>query len=479
MAMDLEGFLLDFPPDVRSMLRNTGAQDEIEDKSPWEWYSETCPCGIAKPFDNPAVTCEKHPRARANQRPPEGEWSTWLAKCGRGWGKTRASVEWCRWKIENGDCKRFAIVGATASDCRDVLIEGQSGLLSVCPPWFYPKYEPSKRRLTFPNGAIATTYSAEEPNRLRGPQHDGALCDEVAAWLYPETYDMLKLGLRLGKKPQIMIATTPRPTKLIRQLVADPRTVVVGGSTFENRSNLAEDFFETVVSTYENTRLGQQEIYAELLDTVEGARFSRFSVQKHVSTDAEYSYSWPVHLAIDCGVSRHVGACFFQVVPVGYSKNRIVVFGEYLGVDKYSAENARAILEVSESLPSRGAIDVIRVDPAAVARSGVGPAAYGEFESVFGSRRLAKCPRHSVMDALDFMECLLDQGNLIVHPRCENLIKAFQNYQMLLRSGEYLSQPAPDQSPHEDMLDSLRYGIRDRFPEGNLQQPNLRTIRGY
>ncbi len=119
---------------------------------------------------------------------------------------------------------------------------------------------------------------------------------------------------------------------------------------------------------------------------------------------------------------------------------------------------------------------MIRLDPAAVARSGVGPAAYNEFEKVFGSRNLAKCLRHSVGDALDQMECLLDQGNLIVHPRCTNLITAFQNYRRLERGGEFLSDPAPDQSPHEDMIDALRYGIRDKFPEGRVNQSNIRQV---
>lgn len=393
---------------------------------------------------------------------------------------TRSGMEWCRWMIESGQSRRFALVGATASDCRDVLIEGKSGLLSICSPLFMPKYEASRRRAVFPNGATISTYSAEEPNRLRGPEHDAALCDELAAWMYPETYDMLKLGMRLkpplGGKPKIMIATTPRPTKLVKRVIADPRTIVVSGSTFANRDNLSPDFFDTVVSTYENTRMGQQEIYAELLDTVEGARFSRFETSKHVSLSAEWHPAFETRVGIDCGVSRHVGACFFQVQPTPNGRHRITVFGDYLGVDKYSAENAKAIYDLSFQLPCQGRIDVVRLDPASVARTGVGPAAYGEFENVFGSRALSKAPRHSVADALDFMECLLDQGNLVIHPRCVSLIDAFKNYQRMFRDGEYLSDPANDQSPFEDMVDALRYGIRDRFPEGRAEQPNYRNV---
>ena len=115
---------------------------------------------------------------------------------------------------------RIAVVAATAADARDVLVEGQSGILAVSPPWFRPVYESSKRRLTWPNGAIATTFSAEEPERLRGPQHDAAVCDELGAWSRPETRDMLQFGLRLGRHPRSLVATTPRPTRLIRELLA-------------------------------------------------------------------------------------------------------------------------------------------------------------------------------------------------------------------------------------------------------------------
>ena len=126
-------------------------------------------------------------------------------------------------------------------DARDVLVEGQSGIMAVSPPWFRPVYEPSKRRLSWPNGAIATTFSAEEPERLRGPQHDAAVCDELGSWSRPETWDMLQFGLRLGRHPRCLVATTPRPTKLIRELLAREGgdVVVTRGSTYENRENLA------------------------------------------------------------------------------------------------------------------------------------------------------------------------------------------------------------------------------------------------
>lgn len=166
----------------------------------------------------------------------------------------------------------MALVGPTAADARDVMIEGESGLLAISPPWFRPLYEPSKRRLTWPNGAIATAYSADEPNRLRGPQHDLAWADELAAWRYlVEAWDMLQFGLRLGMNPRLVVTTTPRPLQLIRDLIADATTVVTRGSTYDNAGNLAPKFLRKIQQRYEGTRLGRQEIGAEILDDTPGA----------------------------------------------------------------------------------------------------------------------------------------------------------------------------------------------------------------
>src|SRR5882672_8035314 len=159
--------------------------------------------------------------ARPNQLPPSSTWwQIWLLLAGRGFGKTRTLAEWVCGQAASGQASRIALVAATAADARDVLVEGESGILAVAPSWCRPVYEPSKRRLTWPNGAIATTFSAEEPERLRGPQHDAAVCDELGCWSHVETWDMLQFGLRLGQNPRCLVATTPRPTKLIRELLA-------------------------------------------------------------------------------------------------------------------------------------------------------------------------------------------------------------------------------------------------------------------
>jgi predicted phage terminase large subunit-like protein len=209
--------------------------------------------------------------ARPNQLPPAGNWRVWLVMAGRGFGKTRIGGEWCIDQIRHHGAKRIALVARGASDSRDVMIEGESGLMAISPPDFRPHYEPSKRRLTWPNGAIATTFGADEPNLLRGPQFDAAWCDEIATWRYPEAWDNLMLGLRLGLDPRCVATTTPRPVKLVRSLVALPTTHVTRGSTYDNLENLAPAFAEDIIRQYEGTRLGRQELGGELLEDIEGA----------------------------------------------------------------------------------------------------------------------------------------------------------------------------------------------------------------
>lgn len=213
---------------------------------------------------------------RPEQLPPERGWRAWLMLAGRGSGKTRAGAEWVvdESLLVPGD--RIALVGPTASDVRDVMVKGESGILACSPPWNLPNYEPSKRQLTWPSGAIATTYSAEEPDRLRGPQHTRAWADEVAAWRYgPETWSNLMFGLRLGENPCWMATTTPKPVRLVRELLEGEDVHVSRMTSYENAANLAPSFFSDIVKRYEGTRLGRQELLAELLEDVPGALWTR------------------------------------------------------------------------------------------------------------------------------------------------------------------------------------------------------------
>lgn len=219
-------------------------------------------------------------KARDTQREPSGDWTVWLILAGRGFGKSRTGAEFTRKKMASGKYGRWALVGRTTADVRDVMVEGESGILATSPPWFKPKYEPSKRRLTWPNGAIATTYSADEPDLLRGPQHDGFWADELAAWPYEDTWDQLQFGLRLGKRPCGIVTTTPRPTKLIIELTKASTTHVTRGSTYDNRANLAPSFFAQIIKKYEGTRLGRQELLAEILTDIEGALWKRSRIDE-------------------------------------------------------------------------------------------------------------------------------------------------------------------------------------------------------
>jgi len=214
--------------------------------------------------------------ARPEQLPPPGDWRIWLILAGRGWGKTRTGAEWVRAQVRSGAAGRIALVAPTAGDARDVMVEGESGILSIGSEAERPHYEPSKRRLTWPNGAIATLYSAEEPKRLRGPQHDAAWCDELAAWQYmQDTWDMLMFGLRLGDNPRAVVTTTPKPKALLKTLLKDPHTHATRGSTYDNLPNLAPQFADQIIQRYKGTRLGRQELFGELLEDVEGALWLR------------------------------------------------------------------------------------------------------------------------------------------------------------------------------------------------------------
>ena len=229
--------------------------------------------------------------ARRDQLPPPraqggGPWAVWLNIGGRGAGKTRTGAEWVR-GIALGlpgfaaqPAGRIALVGETAADVREVMVEGVSGLLSVHSASERPKWEPSRKRLIWNNGAIAQCFSAEDPEALRGPQFEAAWCDELAKWRQDQaTWDMLQFGLRLGDYPRQCVTTTPRPTALLKRLLADPATAISRASTSANAGNLAPAFLASVVGRYGGTRLGRQELDGEIVEDMAGALWTRAMIE--------------------------------------------------------------------------------------------------------------------------------------------------------------------------------------------------------
>jgi phage terminase large subunit-like protein len=268
--------------------------------------------------------------ARPEQLEPAGTWNTWVALAGRGWGKTRAGAEWVRHRIRSGD-KIVHCVAPTKGDVRRVMVEGDSGLLNVC--WSgdetyrgkhigYPIWSPTNNSLTWENGAKAVFFSAEDPERLRGPQAYSAWCDELCAWRNAQdTWDMMMFGLRLGKHPKVFVTTTPKTTKLIRTILDDDKTTVSTGSTYDNAANLADTFLDAVRKTYEGTRLGRQELYAEILDEASGALWNRTLLAKCEIEKDEVPQLSRIVVSIDPAITSNAESDMTGIVVAGIDVN--------------------------------------------------------------------------------------------------------------------------------------------------------------
>ena len=220
--------------------------------------------------------------ARDEQLPPQGNWTTWLFMGGRGAGKTRAGSEWVRGlalglkEFSPEPLQRIAITGETYDDARDVMVEGVSGILSVHPRSERPQFEKSRGQLTWPNGAVAQIFSAEDPDGLRGPQFHAAWGDEICKWRYVQaTFDNLQFGLRLGAHPRMLMTTTPRPLPLLKKLLADDKVAIAHASTQDNADNLSPVFLRQIAAAYEGTKLGRQELDGELIEDRDDALFTR------------------------------------------------------------------------------------------------------------------------------------------------------------------------------------------------------------
>lgn len=222
--------------------------------------------------------------AREEQLPPPGDWRLWLVMAGRGFGKTRLGAEWVRQIASDNPEARIALVGASLAEARAVMVEGESGILACCPPRRRPRFEPSLRRLTWPNGAQATLYSAAEADSLRGPQHSHAWCDEIAKWdnaseRAENAWNNLVLGLRLGESPRVLATTTPRAVPLLQRLLGEDDAVVTRGRTEDNRENLPARFLRDMRRSFGRSALARQELDGELLTDREGALWTRALIE--------------------------------------------------------------------------------------------------------------------------------------------------------------------------------------------------------
>ena len=257
--------------------------------------------------------------ARPEQIAPPGDWSVWLILAGRGWGKTRTGAEWFREKAQTVPMLR--IIAPTYADARDVCVEGESGLKAICEPGELVKWNRSMGEGEFKNGARFKVFSGEEPERLRGPQSYADWCDELAAWQYSQaTWDMAMFGLRLGENPQACVTTTPKPVQVVRELLKAPTTHITRGSTYDNRANLAQSFFTQIIAKYEGTRLGRQELNAELLEDTPGALWQRGQLEL-LRVDAAPPLQRIV-VAIDPAATSHEGSDETGIVVAGRSADK-------------------------------------------------------------------------------------------------------------------------------------------------------------
>lgn len=281
--------------------------------------------------------------ARAKQLQPLEEHYIWLILAGRGWGKTRTGAQdivTYALRHPNSNC---AVVAPTHGDLRRVCFGGPSGLLSIIPKECFIKssdqkgYSSSTSEIRLSNGSKISGFAAQEPDRLRGPQFHRAWCDELAAWRYPEAFDQLMFGLRLGAKPQCVITTTPKPTKIIKELIERKDCHVTSGSTFENEANLAESALAMLKDRYEGTTLGRQELYAEVVDNFEGALWNSAEIEETRLRDDTERELTNIIVAIDPAVTANENSDETGIIVVGKDMNNEYYVLEDLS-GKYSAD---------------------------------------------------------------------------------------------------------------------------------------------
>lgn len=264
-------------PKARAEIARRVDERMREERRVWYCGDRRCSGRPHGSYNYPHARGSKRDDGRGSQYPPLGvDWITWLLMAGRGSGKSKTGSEYTRYVSKK--IPQLALVGPTGPTLRNVMIEGPSGLIKACESageYTPGMYEPSKQRFTFQSGAVATLYTAEEPERIRGANLGFAWCDEPAFWSEPQAvWDILLFALRAGVRPHILATTTPLPTDFIKNLLASPTTRMVPGSTYDNRDNLPKVYFQQILDKYEGTYLGRQEIYGEIIDDRVGALWS-------------------------------------------------------------------------------------------------------------------------------------------------------------------------------------------------------------
>lgn len=279
--------------------------------------------------------------ARPDQRPPVDAWSKWMLMGGRGCGKTRAGAEWVRGAIEGRaryapkPCGHLALVGETFADAREVMVEGVSGLRQIAPPWDRPRYEATRKRLLWDNGAVAQLFSAEDPESLRGPQFDGAWCDEIGKWRYgEEAFDQLAFGLRLGAQPRCVITTTPRATPLVKRLMDDPKCIVSHATSQDNQAFLADGFVQGLEQAYGGSRLYRQEVAGELIAERADSLWKRDIIDRTRLNTAPPLRR--VVVAVDPPASSHAKSNACGIVACGVMEN-----GDFAVLADHTCQAAR------------------------------------------------------------------------------------------------------------------------------------------
>jgi len=445
--------LAGFERRLKALVKTRRPVDQDE-RDKWDWFAPSCPCGV------PIGTCALHPRARPAQRPPAGDWRTFVYMGGRGSGKTRAGACWLIDRVQRGLARSPLLVGQTSADTRDIMCRT---ILDVSPPWFRPKYQPSRRSIVWPNGAIGMTLSAEDPEQARGPNADACWCDELGAWTRAgETWRNVTLAVRHGAA-QTFVSTTPKRIDCLKAILAAPTTVVSTESTLANRLWLSPEFVDQILALYADTTFAESEIQGRMVDIVEGVWFHKFLESKHVQP-IDYLRGQPVFVSVDAGTSRTTAAIMFQTQRLDQFRVRFLCLDAYLEVDKFSAENAAAILRQFKARFPDVEPSHVYIDGSSGQRTSLGPTAFGEYQRCFGEKKVIPVWDQNVCDSLDAIQGALERGDVIVHPRAVSLISAFKNFSRQSRGGQFLDVPAVSQSPFEDSIDALKYAVISILP---------------